>query len=366
LLYLLDTKMKNMKKLLISVVFILTLFFSANSQENTLIIVHPTEYNLELFTYLIDNGIVKIDSLKIIGVYYEKETYDYSKSEAFLAKNNYTNIELRKINGSLSPNTLFQNNSCTASFTELFVNSDGIFFFGGPDLPPGIYNKETNLLSKVIDPYRHYFEASFLFHLLGGSQNENFYPLLGDNKYYPIYAICLGMQTMNVATGGTLTQDIPSLLYNHHYVEEVLASDSNNQHRNYNKKLFIDPTLFSGNFHEIKISNQKPIVADYKENMAPLVYSNHHQAIKTLGRNLNVIARSKDGKVIEAVTHKIYPNVLGVQFHPEGTYIHDVEIKYRKNPNDKLNSGKQILVDNKSYQFHLEFWKTFSKKMSRK
>ncbi|MFC2104124.1 hypothetical protein ACFLS4_02075 [Bacteroidota bacterium] len=71
-------------------------------------------------------------------------------------------------------------------------------------------------------------------------------------------------------------------------------------------------------------------------------------------------------KIIEAIAHKKYPNVLGIQFHPEGTYLHDLEIKYRKAPNDELKSGKQILIDHNSYQFHLEFWNTFSKKINSK
>jgi putative glutamine amidotransferase len=201
---------------------------------------------------------------------------------------------------------------------------------------------------------------------LGGSQNENYSPLLEENKDYTVYAICLGMQTMNIATGGTMTQDIPSELYNLKYVEEVLAIDNNNQHRNYNNNLVIDSTLFSGNFHKIKISNQKPIIGDAKENLTPLVYSNHHQSIEKLGKDLSAVATSTDGKIIEAIAHIKYPNVLGIQFHPEGTYLHDLEIKYRKNPNDELNSGKQILIDHNSYQFHLELWKTFSKKMNEK
>ncbi len=95
-----------------------------------------------------------------------------------------------------------------------------------------------------------------------------------------------------------------------------------------------------------------------------MVYSNHHQAIEKLGKNLKAIATSVDGKIIEAIVHNNYPNVLGMQFHPEGTYLHDPEIKYRKNSNDELKSGKQILMDNKSYQFHLELWKTFSEKLN--
>lgn len=355
-----------MKKLFLTFLFITTLFFSGQSQENTLIFVHPTAYNLELFTFMIDNKIIEIIDLKIIGVYHEKESYDYSKSEAFLAENKYPFIKLKEIKEELIPNKLFEENSCTPVYKDLFKNSKAIFFFGGPDLPPAIYGEQMSLLTRLTDPYRHYFEASFLFHLLGGSQNENYIPLLDNKNDYTVYAICLGMQTMNIATGGTMTQDIPSELYNMNSAEEVLALDNDNQHRNYNNNLIINSTLFSGNFHEIKITEPYPMIGDYNENLSPLVYSNHHQAIENLGENLKVLATSSDGKIIEAIAHEKYPNVLGIQFHPEGIYLHNEEIKYRKKPIEDLKSGKQILIENKSYKFHLELWKTFSKKMKRK
>ncbi len=353
-----------MKKLLLIFFFSVVILFSLKSQENTLIFVHPTEYNLKLFTYLIDNEIVNIENLKIIGVYHENEAYDYSKSTAFLENNAYPYIKLKEVNADIIPDQLYQKNNCTDTYTNLFKNSNGVFFFGGPDLPPAIYGEQMNLTTRMTDPYRHYFEASFLFHLLGGSQNPEYIPLLEENPDYTVYAICLGMQTMNIATGGTMMQDIPSEVYNLNFVEEVLATNNNKQHRNYNNNLVIDSTLFSGNFHEIKISNQSPIAENYSENKIPLVYSNHHQAIEELGKNLEVIATSIDGKIIEAIKHNKYQNVLGIQFHPEGTYLHNPEIKYRKKSNDELKAGKQILIDHKSYQFHLELWKTFSGKLN--
>jgi putative glutamine amidotransferase len=125
----------------------------------------------------------------------------------------------------------------------------------------------------------------------------------------------------------------------------------------------VDTTLFSGNFHSIKILDNKPLVGDYHQNLQPLVYSNHHQAIEKLGKGLEVIATTVDGEIIEAIAHQQYPNVLGIQFHPEGTYLYHPDSKYRKNPKDGVKSGKEILEENNSYQFHLKFWETFSKKL---
>ncbi len=351
---------KTLTILIINFCFILSVF----SQKNTLIIVHPTEYNLELFTNLIENKLIEINNLSIIGVYHYKENYDYSKSYAFLKKNNYSYIKLQEIKEDIEPNSLYQKNKLSTIYKELFQSSNGVFFFGGPDLPPAIYGEQMSLLTRMTDPYRHYFEASFLFHLLGGSQNTEHTPLLEEDSNYTVYAICLGMQTMNIATGGTMTQDIPSEIYHLYYVEQVLNANNNLQHRNYNNNLIIDSTLFSGNFHQINIVDNKALVNDYSQNLNPLIYSNHHQAIEKLGENLEIIATSMDGKIIEAIKHKKYPNVLGIQFHPEGTYLHNSEIKYRKTPNDQLISGKQILLNHNSYQFHVELWKTFTQKMN--
>jgi putative glutamine amidotransferase len=337
--------------------------FSFAQKENTLIFVHPTKYNLSLFNYLLENEIVKIDDLKIIGVYHSKENYDYSKSEAFIKEKELSFIKLIEIEEDLSDDQLYTKNNCTNIFTNLFGKSNGIFFFGGPDLPPAIYGEQISLLTRMTDPYRHYMEASFLFHLLGGSQNLDFVPLLEANPDYTIYGICLGMQTMNIANGGTMVQDIPSEIYELTTVEEILKSDNNTQHRNYNNNLVNDSTLFSGSFHEIKIINPIPLTGKNNKNSKPLVYSNHHQAIENLGKDLKIIATSGDGKIIEAIAHKKYPNVLGIQFHPEGTYLHDLEMKYRKSPKDELKAGKQILLDSDSYIFHLTFWECFSEKM---
>jgi putative glutamine amidotransferase len=353
-----------MKKSFLFILLSFCIYFTSLSQKKTLIFVHPTEYNLDLFTNLIDQKIIEIDDLKIIGVYHSKENYDYSKSETFIKEKELSFIKLIEIKEDLSDDQLYTKNKCTNVFTDLFEKSNGIFFFGGPDLPPAIYGEQTGLITRITDPYRHYMEASFLFHLLGGSQNSGFVPLLEANPDYTIYGICLGMQTMNVATGGTMVQDISSEVYGLKTVEEVLSSNNNTQHRNYNNNLVNDSTLFSGNFHEIKISDLKPIVGKYNKNSKPLVYSNHHQSIEILGKDLKIIATSTDGKIIEAIAHKKYPNVLGIQFHPEGTYLHNQEIKYRINSKDELKSGKQILIDSDSYDFHLEFWKIFSKKMT--
>ena len=353
-----------MKKYFAVFLVYMMISISLFAQNDKLVLVHPTKYNLELFTNLLNKDIVDIGELTIVGVYHEKEEYDYTDSYDFLEENNIQNIKLIQVKEPINPDVLYQENSCTQGYYDIFKQSKGIIFFGGPDLPPAIYGEQMSLLTRMTDPYRHYFEASFLFHLLGGSQNSDYVPLMEEKPSYTVYAICLGMQTMNIATGGTMVQDIPSELYGLAFAEELLKMNNNDQHRNYNNNLVNDSTLFSGNFHEIRMIDSKPLVGDYKGNPTPLVYSNHHQAIEKIGKNLNAIATSMDGKIIEAISHQKYPNVLGIQFHPEGKYLHDLEIKYRKNPKDQLQSGKTRLLENESYEYHLELWEIFSKKIA--
>jgi gamma-glutamyl-gamma-aminobutyrate hydrolase PuuD len=48
-----------------------------------------------------------------------------------------------------------------------------------------------------------------------------------------------------------------------------------------------------------------------------LVNSIHHQAVKDLGRDIQVEARSEPDGVIEAIRYQRAPFVMGLQWHPE-------------------------------------------------
>ena len=76
------------------------------------------------------------------------------------------------------------------------------------------------------------------------------------------------MQFANVISGGSLTQDIPS-------------PDRHNH----------PPSPPAGT---VSTSTRKPSAIILAANTAE-VYSNHHQAVKDLGKNLKIVARSPDG-----------------------------------------------------------------------
>jgi putative glutamine amidotransferase len=118
------------------------------------------------------------------------------------------------------------------------------------------------------------------------------------NLRKPILAICHGTQTLNVWRGGALIQDLKTQV-NHMPGREVAEA------------------------HPVKIaevSRLTEILAHSGESNAQ-VNSSHHQAIRTAGDNLRVVATSPIDGVVEAVELDAPDHfVVGVQWHPERTY----------------------------------------------
>ncbi|MGM0498181.1 MAG: hypothetical protein ACQESJ_09710, partial [Bacteroidota bacterium] len=85
---------------------------------------------------------------------------------------------------------------------------------------------------------------------------------------------------MNTAAGGTMIQDIPTEFYGLNFAEDVIDQNINKRHRNYHRVLSIDSMLLSGNFHQIHFLGDSYLKSFSKEQILPVVYSNHHQAIR--------------------------------------------------------------------------------------
>jgi putative glutamine amidotransferase len=364
-----------MKKfiLLFSILFIIGKSYSAptisgnyinkdNAKKITIVLVNPGVFYLESIVYMTNNGIINAENIEYLAVFYTKSEVKYSDAKNFVSKNNVKYIKFREIYGNLDLDNIYKKNECTNDFRDVFENSDGIIFFGGADIPPVYYGQKTELTTGIHTPNRHLFELSFLFHLLGGSQNNDFNNFLEKKPDYPVLGICLGMQTINVATGGDMYQDIPSDIYGLNYVEDVINLGTDQMHKNYNKNLYPETEIDNHSFHHVKIINKdlrKKL--KLKNGFNPLVASSHHQAVRNLGKGIQVAATSMDGKVIEMLIHKKYPNVIAPQFHPEFIYLHDPDSKKRKfSPDEKeMLSEHEILVKNNSYQFHIDFWELF-------
>ena len=335
-------------------------FFSGefSRDKKYVILMNPTAGNIGVVTFLLDKGIFSPDAEKIefVGIWHSSQEYDFSKSAEYIAANNLTRIHLHEVKGPLSEEMVYKQNPCTDDFRKVFSNSVGVIFFGGQDIPPAVYGQE-NWYSETTDPGRHYFEVSFLFHLLGSTRNTSYKPLLEENPDYMVTGFCLGLQSMNVAAGGTLWQDIPAQVYESKSPETHVKIDRKNLHRNYWQNIRDDKDFMGINMHPVTFTDNmffgKTVKVSRK--MKPIVYSSHHQAIGDLAPVFEVTARSDDGKIIEGIAHIRYPNVFSVQFHPEVSALYEDRALVIFAPED-TPATLHSMLDKKSLKFHLKYW----------
>jgi putative glutamine amidotransferase len=180
---------------------------------------------------------------------------------------------------------------------ESFVSlCDGFLFTGGADINPIRYGEKDNGLCKPFQEYRD--DLEFRVFEKGYASKK------------PILAICRGAQLVNVALGGRLYQDIPSQL-------------GTNIHHNQLEGKFD----FS---HDVQVEENTPLY-DLVKSRTIRANSFHHQAVKTLGRNLTVMAKSADG-VIEGFYQKDGGYLRCYQWHPERLI-------------DKCENNRAIFID---------------------
>lgn len=359
---------------LISALFLLssskpTFTADSSSKELRITVLYPSLGVVKELVELREQQLMPQEKIVVTGVYHEDEWTEYEKSVRFVDRKKLRWFKFHKLSADIQRGTLFKKNSLSDEFKKIFNKSDGIIFFGGGDIPPFLYNNKTNLLTQTSTPYRHFLELSFLFHLLGGSQDEDFKPLIKADLRIPILCICLGLQSLNVAAGGTLIQDIPSEVYGIDSWDEYLSFEEANWHRNpfayLYPELVIGQNLYPFILHPIKILDKTKFTSDLGFNTkdTPYVISGHHQMADKLGKGLKVAATSIDGKVVEALEHQDYPNVLGIQFHPDFIELWDQTKKFRLKPDQEEQSLLSILEKNSpSLDFNKKIWTWFFKK----
>ncbi len=165
---------------------------------------------------------------------------------------------------------------------RLLQQIDGLLLTGsGPDLPPSLYGERRRYPFKTVSERRTNFELDMV-HLA----KEANIPLLG---------ICGGMQTMNVACGGSLLQDIQS------QVSTAL------QHRQHTRATHLS--------HTVAVTPGS-LLRHIVRSVSMRVNSSHHQSVKAVAPSLVASALAPDGIVeaIESPTHRFF---LGIQWHPE-------------------------------------------------
>lgn len=331
-----------------------------------LAVFNPEIFNIRGLADLRRLAILDIPNLVVVGVYHTKQADDFADSRRYVEANGLDWFEFHPIAAEISEPALYRKNALTPELELILKKTDGVIFFGGPDIPASIYGEKTSLLTEITDPFRHFLEASALFQLLGGSQDEKFVPLLEARPDFPVLGICLGFQTMNIATGGTLVQDLRLDPYGKTTFEDVISLGPEQWHTNPYRGLFPLDRLMSYSFHSLQLGDQSVFVKEmgFKSADHPRILSAHHQGLGRMGKGLVATASSRDGRVIEAVEHKTFKSVLGVQFHPEHSGLWDAEPRFAMKPGDARTGLRSILEGTPpSLEFNKAIWGWFAARL---
>ena len=149
----------------------------------------------------------------------------------------------------------------------------GLLLTGGPDIAPEFLDQPVPDPAVIEEPQPERDRWEF------AAAREAL------ERGLPVFAICKGVQVLNVALGGTLHLDIPG----------------------HNA-----PALRLNNAQAIEYSPDAPASTRFSR-----VNSSHHQALDRLGDGLVVEAWSPGDGIIEQVRRREYPYCFGVQYHPE-------------------------------------------------
>ena len=168
--------------------------------------------------------------------------------------------------------------------TDTIINTldriDGLILSGGGDYNPLFCGEEP----------------SPRLHSINGERDlpELLITRLAYNRQIPMMGICRGIQTLAMALGGTVRQDIGDT--------EGLIKHSQDAHRSV-------PT------HSVSVCDDSVLHHIYGSRTL-YVNSFHHQAVGEPGDKFRVVARSSDG-VVEAMESTEMKSIIGVQWHPE-------------------------------------------------
>lgn len=175
--------------------------------------------------------------------------------------------------------------NCQAEAINALMSSvDGLLLSGGADIDARYFNEENIPDLTDVNQLRDYYE----FMLLRAALNYNI----------PIMGICRGCQLLNVALGGTLYQDLPSMHPSQELLPHSVITDL--RHLPAHTIDIVEGSLLHEIIGETSVE----------------VNSRHHQAIKDVAPSLKVSAHSSDG-VIEAIEGYPEKKIIALQCHPE-------------------------------------------------
>ena len=159
---------------------------------------------------------------------------------------------------------------------------DGVLLSGGVDVDPSLYGQAPHPKLGRVNRRRDDFELALTREAL--------------RRDVPILAICRGQQVLNVATGGTLVQDIPST------IEGAMRHGGKGPR--------------ARRAHRAEVAEGSRL-RDILGRGSMSVNSIHHQSVDRPGEGLVVSARCPEDGVVEGVEMPARRFVVGVQWHPE-------------------------------------------------
>lgn len=174
---------------------------------------------------------------------------------------------------------------------QALAGIDGLMLTGGDDVAPSRYGETAHATVVEAEPGRDEFEIALV--------------KAARARQLPIFAICRGVQVLNVACGGSLVQDIPSQL------------KGSGPH-----SLTVPPNDSYSLAHEVWVEKDSLLSKLMKERLVDEsveVNSRHHQAVKDVASGFTASATAPDG-VIEAIEDPAARFCLGVQWHPENFF----------------------------------------------
>ncbi|MHC5374912.1 gamma-glutamyl-gamma-aminobutyrate hydrolase family protein [Enterococcus sp. LJL120] len=167
---------------------------------------------------------------------------------------------------------------------------DKLLLAGGQDIMPQLFGEEPSEKLGEINPARDHFEIALVKEAVAQRK--------------PIFAVCRGVQLVNVALGGTLYQDLSF------YEKPALKHEQ-------------APTAPWFATHEVKTAPDSLVnnlIGD-----SHLVNSYHHQGIKEIAPQLKATAWANDGIVEALESTQPEHKILGVQWHPELNHYVDAK-----------------------------------------
>jgi putative glutamine amidotransferase len=178
---------------------------------------------------------------------------------------------------------------------RLIASAQGVLLPGShADVNPEKWNEPLDPHSAPADPLREAADELLL--------QDAF------NLQKPIFGICYGMQSMNVWRGGSLVQHL-----------ETAVNHTPGRHIAEAHPVAVTPGSLLADLAATAQS------ADVPGGPSVLVNSSHHQAVARVGDQLRPVAVSPLDGTVEAVeatdATPHAPFVLGVQWHPERTYV---------------------------------------------